>query len=161
MTNSGNSATSLQLRSLVKASGELELALVPVPIPVPEDDEVLVRVEASPINPSDLGLLFGPADLSTARQRHAASSPSSRPRFPEAGCAASHARVGQSMPVGNEGAGVVVGRGASAAAQALLGRTVGLRRRDLLAVSRVAADECLPFRTARRRPTPPPGSSTR
>ena len=55
---------SLQLRSLVKSSGELELSLAKVPVPQPGPDEVLVRVEATPINPSDLGLLLGPADLS-------------------------------------------------------------------------------------------------
>ena len=58
--------TALQLRSLIKASGELELSLVSVPMPAPGPDEVVVRVEASPINPSDLGLLFGAADMSTA-----------------------------------------------------------------------------------------------
>ncbi len=68
------SDTGLQLRSLVKSNGELELSLVSVPVPVPEPDEVLVRVEASPINPSDLGLLFGAADMSTAR--HPARPPS-------------------------------------------------------------------------------------
>ena len=57
----------LQLRSLIKKSGELELSLVNVPTPEPADDEVVVRVEATPINPSDLGLLIGPADMSTAK----------------------------------------------------------------------------------------------
>ncbi|HEY1415420.1 MAG TPA: NADH oxidase, partial [Caulobacteraceae bacterium] len=56
-----------QLRSLVTASGELELSLASVPIPAPADDEILVRIEGTPINPSDLGLLLGPADLSTAK----------------------------------------------------------------------------------------------
>ena len=57
----------LQLRSLLKKSGELELSLVSVPTPEPAEDEVVVRVEATPINPSDLGLLIGPADMSTAQ----------------------------------------------------------------------------------------------
>src|SRR3990167_4405168 len=59
--------TSLQLRSLVKSSGELELSLVSVPIPVPAADEVVVRIEGAPINPSDLGLLLGPADIGSAK----------------------------------------------------------------------------------------------
>src|SRR5262249_52620553 len=58
--------TGLQLRSTVKKEGVLELSLADVPIPEPKPDEVVVRVEASPINPSDLALLFGGADMSTA-----------------------------------------------------------------------------------------------
>src|SRR4051812_32526046 len=57
----------LQLRSLVKGSGELELSLATVDAPAPAADEVVVRMEASPINPSDLGLLLGPADLTTLK----------------------------------------------------------------------------------------------
>ena len=68
MMNTGKANMALQLRSLVKKSGELELSLASVPIPVAQPDEVVVRVEGSPINPSDLGLLFGAADMSTARQ---------------------------------------------------------------------------------------------
>ena len=60
-----HAGTGLQLYSTVKQEGILELSLADVPIPEPQDDEVVVRVEAAPINPSDLGLLFGPADLST------------------------------------------------------------------------------------------------
>jgi len=59
--------TGLQLRSTVKKEGLLELSLADVPIPEPKPDEVIVRVEASPINPSDLGLLLGGADMSTAK----------------------------------------------------------------------------------------------
>ena len=68
MMNTGKENMALQLRSLVKKSGELELSLASVPIPVAQPDEVIVRVEGSPINPSDLGPLFGAADMSTARQ---------------------------------------------------------------------------------------------
>ena len=69
--------TGLQLRSLIKKSGELELSLVSVPTPEPADDEVVVRVEASPINPSDLGLLVGAADMSTAKASGTKDRPSS------------------------------------------------------------------------------------
>ena len=61
------SGDALQLRSIIKSDGTLELSLETLPIPQPKDDEVLVRIEASPINPSDLGLLFGAADPSTMR----------------------------------------------------------------------------------------------
>ena len=61
--------TGLQMRSLVKASGQLELSLVNEPVPTPAANEVVVRVEATPINPSDIGLLFGAADVSTASAR--------------------------------------------------------------------------------------------
>ncbi len=59
--------TGLQLRSLIKASGELEVSLLNVATPEPGPDEVVVRVEATPINPSDLGTLFGAADMTTAK----------------------------------------------------------------------------------------------
>ena len=65
--STGQSRSALQLRSLVTDSGELELALASVPIPQPGPDEVLIRVEASPLNPSDIGLLLGPADMTSAR----------------------------------------------------------------------------------------------
>ncbi len=120
----GNSA--LQLRSLVKGTGELELSLVAVAMPVPQPDEVLVRVEASPINPSDQGLLFGAADMSTARQSGTPASPVVTARIPDGRMKSMAGRLEQSLPVGNEGAGVVVGAGASAQAQALTGRTVAI-----------------------------------
>jgi NADPH2:quinone reductase len=124
--NSSQPDASLQIRSLVKSSGELELSLVSVPIPVPGPDEVLIRVEAAPINPSDLGLLFGAADMSTARQSGPAGRPVVTATIPDKLMKAMAARLDQSMPVGNEGAGVVVAAGTSAEAQALLGRTVAV-----------------------------------
>ena len=114
----------LQLRSLVKSSGELELALVSVPTPEPAPDEVLIRVDAAPINPSDLGLLFGAADMSTARQSGTEERPVVTASIPQGLMKAMAGRVDQSMPVGNEGAGLVVAAGSSAAAGALLGKTV-------------------------------------
>ena len=62
-----SATTGLQLRSLITKSGELQLSLVEMPIPEPAADQVVVKVEATPINPSDLGLLIGPADMSTAK----------------------------------------------------------------------------------------------
>jgi NADPH:quinone reductase-like Zn-dependent oxidoreductase len=116
----------LQLRSLIKAGGELEISLLDVPIPEPGPDEVVVRVEATPINPSDLGLLTGAADLSTARAASRDGLPVITAKVPEAAMAAMAGRLDQSMPVGNEGAGVVVATGASDAAKALMGRTVAM-----------------------------------
>jgi NADPH2:quinone reductase len=116
--------TGLQLRSLIKESGTLELSLVSVPTPEPAADEVVIRVEAAPINPSDLGLLFGPADMSTARSSGTPGKPVVTASIPEKLMRAVAMRVGQSLPVGNEGAGVVVGAGPSDAAQSLLGKVV-------------------------------------
>lgn len=116
----------LQLRSLVKKSGELELSLVKTPTPDPAPDEIVVRVEASPINPSDLGLLIGPADLSTARVTGTKDMPVVTAKIPEAMMRAMAARADESMPVGNEGAGVVVAAGSSPQAQALMGKTVAI-----------------------------------
>ena len=118
--------TGLQLRSLVTAEGTLELSLATVDIPEPKADEVVVRVEASPINPSDLGLLFGGAEMTTATAAGTADSPTVTATISPAVMRAMAGRVGESMPVGNEGGGVVIGAGSSDAAQALVGRTVGV-----------------------------------
>jgi len=117
-------ATALQLRSLIHASGELEISLVDEPLPVPGEHEVLIRIEATPLNPSDQGLLLGPADLSTVQAGGSPDRPVLKAQVPAAAMPAMAARVGQSLPVGNEGAGTVVAAGASAAAQALLGKKV-------------------------------------
>lgn len=115
----------LQLRSLATGGGELRLSLVSVPVPQPQPNEVVVRIEAAPLNPSDLGLLLGDADWSAATCAgsgvdtvlHAPLPPKSQ---------ALAGRLDVSMPVGNEGAGVVIGAGSAEAAQALLGRTVAV-----------------------------------
>ena len=118
--------SNMQLRSLVKSTGELELSLASIPVPVPADDEILVRVEAAPINPSDLGLLLGPADVATAQVSGTPENPVLTASIPAQFMPALAARAGESMPVGNEGAGVVVQAGASPEAQALLGKTVAI-----------------------------------
>jgi NADPH:quinone reductase-like Zn-dependent oxidoreductase len=88
------------------------------------DDEILVRIEATPINPSDLGLLFGPADVASARKDPSATNAAMLLDIAPHLRRMVAARVGQAMPVGNEGAGTVVAAGASASAQALIGRVV-------------------------------------
>lgn len=120
------SSTGLQLRSLVKTSAELELSLVAVETPRPAADEVIIRVEATPLNPSDLGLLLGPADLSSGKASGTTESPVVTFSIPEAAMRAMQARLDQSMTVGNEGAGTVIAAGDSPAAQALLGKTVAM-----------------------------------
>src|SRR5882757_8003566 len=118
--------TGLQLRSLLKKSGELELSLVNIPTPEPAEDEVVVRVEATPINPSDLGLLIGPADMSTAVVSGSKDSTVITAKMPEAAVKMMGARLDQSLPVGNEGAGTVVRSGSSDGAKALMGKTVSI-----------------------------------
>ncbi len=129
-------STTIQLRSELKSSGDLELSLAEIKTPQPGPDEVLVRVEATPINPSDLGLLVGPADLSGAKQSGSADRPVISAKVPEVIVRAMKARLDQSLPVGNEGAGVVVKAGDSPAAQALLGKTVAMLGGDMYATYR-------------------------
>jgi len=117
-------ATMRQLRSLVKASGELELRLVEVPVEAPGDGEILVRIEATPINPSDIGLLFGAADMSAASASGSAADPVVTAPVPPALMRAMAARADQSLPVGNEAGGTVIAAGAGA--EPLVGRTVGI-----------------------------------
>lgn len=137
-------ATALQLRSLIRSSGELELSLVEVPVPVPADDEVLIRVEAAPINPSDQGLLFGAADMSRAVQSGTAQRPVVSAPLSAAALGAMAGRLDESMPVGNEGAGTVVRAGAAPQAQALLGRVVAVIGGAMYAQYRcVKAADCL------------------
>jgi NADPH2:quinone reductase len=119
-------STGLQLRSMVKKDGILELSLVSVATPEPKPEEVIVRMDASPINPSDQGLLFAGADMSRATASGTADQPVVTASISPAVMKAMAGRLDQSLPVGNEGAGVVVQAGASPAAQALLGKTVAL-----------------------------------
>lgn len=114
-----------QIRSLVTSDGELQLSIVTIDTPVPAAHEVLVRVEAAPINPSDLGLLLAMADVSKASSTGSGDSAMVTAPIPPGVMTVLVGRVGESMPVGNEGAGVVVAAGESPDAQALLGRTVG------------------------------------
>src|SRR6202165_1974714 len=119
---SSDSNTGLQLRSLVKKTGELELSLASVPTPEPGPDEVVVRVEAAPINPSDLGLLVGAADMSTAKASGSKDSPVITAKVPEAGMRAMAGRLDESMPVGNEGAGIVIKTGSVGGGKTPMGK---------------------------------------
>jgi NADPH:quinone reductase-like Zn-dependent oxidoreductase len=138
--------TGLQLRSLIKNSGELELSLAQIPIPEPGPDEVVVRVEASPINPSDLGLLVGAADMSTAKASGTKQAPVVTAKVQEAAMKAMAGRLDESMPVGNEGAGVVIKTGSSDAAKALTGKTVAMIGGAMYSQYRcLKVAECLPL----------------
>ena len=117
---------SQQIQSTITSSGELRLALATVELDEPGPEEVIVRVEAAPINPSDQGLLFGPADMTTAKAAGSVDAPIMIANIPERLMASIAARVDQPMPVGNEGAGVVIAAGTSDKARALLGKTVGV-----------------------------------
>ncbi|MGJ4885266.1 zinc-binding dehydrogenase [Bradyrhizobium sp. HKCCYLRH3097] len=136
----------LQLRTLIRRSGELELSLVDVPTPEPGPDEVVVRIEAAPINPSDLGLLVGAADLATMQASGTKERPVITAKVSEAGMRAMAGRLDESLAVGNEGAGVVVKTGSSDAAKALMGRTVAAIGGAMYSQYRcLKLSECLPL----------------
>ncbi len=136
----------LELRSLVTDAGTVELSLVEVEVPVPSGDDVLVRVEAAPINPSDLGLLLAGADVGASRVSGTAERPVVTAPLDAGAARAAAARRGQSMPVGNEGAGRVVAAGPGDAAQALVGRTVAVAGGGMYSQYRcLPAAACLPL----------------
>src|SRR5262249_51626164 len=115
-------------------------------VPAPGPDEVVVGMEAAPINPSDLGLLFGPADMAAAQASGSAARPVVTAPIAPAALKSMEGRIGQSMPLGNEGAGLVGAAGSSAAAQALLGRRVALLGGGMYAQLRcIALAQCLPL----------------
>ncbi len=141
-------ADGLALHSTIRANnkggGTVELALVRSPMREPGPDEVVIRVEAAPINPSDLGVLFGPADVSTVRASDGAEGPVVIADIPEGLARLVAGRLDQTIPTGNEGAGVVVAAGSSARAQALIGRTVAVLGGSMYAEYRLSeAKRCL------------------
>lgn len=133
-----------QMISTVTEDGRLELALREVDVPTPKADEVLVKVGASPINPSDQGVMFTAADVSQAMPLDGATG-ATMP-IPEALRRAVAPRVGRALPLGNEGAGTVVAAGDSPEAQALIGKTVAGAGGGYYANYRIAkAADCLPL----------------
>ena len=136
--------TGLQLRSLISKNGELEISLANVPVAEPSADEVVVRIDASPINPSDLGLLIGAADMTTAKASGTREAPVITAKVPEAAMRGMAGRLDESMPVGNEGAGVVIRTGSSEPAKALTGKTVAMIGGAMYAQYRtMRASDCL------------------
>ncbi len=116
--------TSKQLFTEITSQGQLEISLKTVPVPTPKPHEVIVRVEAAPINPSDMWPMFGPATLAAAKfdgDKNQLSAPVHSSMLPRI-----KSRLDQVLPIGNEGAGTVIAAGDSDAAQALLGKTVAI-----------------------------------
>ena len=111
-----------QLISTLEADGRLIVELRDETLPEPTGHQVLVRIEAAPINPSDLGLLFGSADIANATFTPGKIVAT----MPEPAMRAMHARLGQALPVGNEGAGTVIAAGDAPEAQALLGKLIAV-----------------------------------
>ncbi len=141
-----STTTGLQLRSRISKAGELELSLAEVTTPEPGPDQVVVKVEATPINPSDLGLLLGPADMSTAKASGSGAGIKVTAKVPEQALPFIAARLDQAMPVGNEAAGTVIKAGSSEAAQALLGKTVSAVGGSMYAQYRLLkATDCQPL----------------
>lgn len=151
-------AAARQLFSTVTESGQLELSLRDVPVPAPTGDEVLVRVEATPINPSDLAVLLSAADSNA----FTATADGAAAPIPEAARRALAPRTGKPLPIGNEGAGTVVAAGDDPAAQALIGKTVAAAGGAFYAQYRLLrARDCLPLPAGIGAKKARPPSSTR
>ena len=134
-----------ELRSTVADDATVTVAVHESELTPPGDEQVVVRVEAAPINPSDIGNLFARADLTRAEALDAEQPAVRAPLDPRA-LRALRARVGQAMPAGNEGAGTVVAAGASDRAQALVGGVVGFLSGNAYAEYRILhVDQCLPM----------------
>jgi NADPH2:quinone reductase len=136
----------LQIQSCVHENGTVECALKEVAVPEPSGDEVLVEIDAAPINPSDLGLMFGAADPSTAQETERDGQPAIVLEVPPAAMRAMAPRIGHWMPVGNEGSGRVIAAGEEESAQALLGKRVGMFGGEMYAGYRcLPSSQCLAF----------------
>lgn len=131
---------SRQIVSTLASDGRLSVELVPEEIPDPAGHQVLIKVEAAPINPSDLAVLFGPADLARAEFSEGRIVAA----MPEAAMRAMKGRIGLRLPAGNEGAGLVVDAGDAPEAQALIGKRVACAAGGMYAEFRLAdARQCL------------------
>ncbi|MDB4159223.1 zinc-binding dehydrogenase [Gammaproteobacteria bacterium] len=135
--------TSKEIRSKVTSEGNIEISIATVAKPIPSDDEVLIRVEAAPINPSDLGLLlsFG-ADLTSINVTGSGDETVTSMKIHPGLMGAMKPRLDESMQVGNEGSGVIVEAGVNA--KDLIGKTVGLAGGSMYSQYRcVPAASCL------------------
>ena len=131
---------SKQLKSKISAEGLLTISIDEEEIPEPKDGEVLIKVQATPINPSDLGLLVGPADITSINEIEKGKKVEMR--VPENLIRSVSARFDQNLPVGNEGAGLVESAGKGA--EDLIGKTVGLAGGAMYSEYRcVSANNCL------------------
>ncbi|MEG3179660.1 zinc-binding dehydrogenase [Sphingomonas sp. LT1P40] len=133
-------AEARQLISTVTQDGALELTLHPAPVPQPAGDEVLIRIEATPINPSDLAVMLSVADANAFTSIGVGA----RAEIPEALRRHVAVRAGKPIPIGNEGAGTIVAAGDDPAAQSLLGKVVAVAGGGCYAQYRIArARDCL------------------
>ncbi|WP_372779170.1 zinc-binding dehydrogenase [Litorivivens sp.] len=138
--------TGLNLRSLVTDDGHLQLILKEAPVPEPGDDEVVVRIEATPINPSDQATLIFPADVTTGKTSGSGADTVYSAKLKAGVESRVKPRIGKPLPAGNEGAGTVVKAGSSKAAQALLGKTVAVMDGALYCQYRkVNVMQCMPL----------------
>jgi NADPH:quinone reductase len=119
-------SSNLTMLTRVKSEGELDVYLTRLPMSQPEQNQVLIKMLAAPINPSDMVLLFGAADMSTARSSICDGLPKLTASIPASGMRAMTGRINEALPIGNEGCGLVVGAGISPEAQALLGKMVAV-----------------------------------
>ena len=136
-------STALQMYSTVGEDGVVSLELFEVDVPAPKPDEVVVQMRAAPINPSDLGTMLASADPTTFEASTGPHGPIARARLSDRAMQAAAARIGQAIPLGNEGAGIVVAAGADDLAQSLIGRTVAIAGGCYAQYRCVAAAQCL------------------
>jgi len=116
---------SKEIRSKVTSEGNIELSITQAELPIPSADEVLIKVEAAPINPSDLGLLLSfAADLSSIATSGSEDETVTSMKIHPALMGSMKPRLDQSMQAGNEGAGLIVDAGENV--KELIGKTVGL-----------------------------------
>ena len=139
-------ANYLQMLSTVTEDGTLRMTLAEQAMPEPKPDQVVIRVEATPINPSDLGVMFGWSDMSKATSEGSGKDTVLTAPVPPAGMRIMKARIGQALPVGNEGAGTVVAAGDSDAAKALMGKVVAVMGGGMYGQYRcIPAAQCMPL----------------
>jgi len=139
-------STYLQMMSTISEGGELRMELVEKPMPTPKPDQVIIKIEATPINPSDHGVMFGWTDMSGCSSAGSGKDRVLSAPVSEYGMGVMKARIGQALPVGNEGAGIVVAAGESEAAQALMGKTVAALSGSMYAqYGCIPAASCLPI----------------
>ncbi len=139
-------ATYLQMLSTITAEGQLRMELAEQAMPTPSASQVVVQIQATPINPSDLGVMFGWSDMANAVTSCAGAETILTAPVSKQGMAVMKARVGQALPVGNEGAGTVVAAGDSELAQSLMGKVVAVMGGGMYSQYRcVEAAACLPL----------------
>jgi len=115
-----------QMLSTVTAEAQLRMELVEQEMPTPKTGEILVRVEATPVNPSDLGVMFGWTDMTAASTLGSGTASQLTAGVSPQGMQVMKARIDQNLPVGNEGAGTVVAAGDDEYSQSLIGKTVAI-----------------------------------